>query len=51
MLVQLRQPVAGRYRGWLELFRSMTGKEPGAIERTEAFLSALSGDRPWWANV
>ena len=50
-LIQLQGKAAELYRGYLETYRNRSGKEPTAIERTEAFFCARSSDpwkRPWW---
>jgi hypothetical protein len=50
-IIQLKGEVANSYRSFLESYRTRTGKEPTAIERTEAFACAVSKDpwkRPHW---
>jgi hypothetical protein len=48
MLIQLTGSTADDYRGWLQSYRNLTGKEPTALERTEAFFAARWGTRPFW---
>lgn len=45
-MIQLQGHQAAAYREYLSQYRSLTGKEPGPIERTEAFFCAISSD-PW----
>lgn len=50
-LIQLTGKAAELYRDYLQTYRNRTGKEPTAIERTEAFICARSNDpwkRPHW---
>lgn len=50
-IIQLEGKAATLYRECLDAYRRKTGKEPTAIERTEAFICARSNDpwkRPWW---
>lgn len=52
-LIQLEGATAEKYRGYLTDYRNKTGKEPTAIERTEAFFCARSNnpwDLPSWYN-
>jgi len=49
--IQLKWETAERYRSFLYTYRQITGKEPGPIERTEAFICASSKnlfERPYW---
>ena len=45
-IIQLKGKQADDYRSYLQTYRNRTGKEPTAIERTEAFVCARSND-PW----
>lgn len=45
-LIQLTQEQGNSYRSFLATYRQKTGKEPTAVERTEAFICARSTD-PW----
>jgi len=45
-LIHIEGIEADKYRGYLKAYRTKTGKEPGPLERTEAFLCARSKD-PW----
>lgn len=50
-IIQMTGKVADLYRSYLQSYRQMTGKEPTAKERAEAFKCATSGDtwnRPHW---
>ena len=51
--IRLAGDAALKYRGFLEDYRQKTGKEPGPVERTEAFFCARSEDpwnRPTWCR-
>jgi hypothetical protein len=45
-LIQLQGEQAVKYRSFLNTYRNVKGKEPGPVERTEAFVCAISND-PW----
>lgn len=52
-LIQLRGEAAEAYRSYLQGYRLWAGKEPGPVERTEAFFCARSGNpwtRPAWCR-
>jgi hypothetical protein len=45
-IIQLQGEQAQSYTSFLASYRKNTGKEPTAVERTEAFFCAISND-PW----
>lgn len=50
-IIQLNQIDGEKYRSFLDTYRNRIGKEPGPVERTEAFFCARSKnpfDMPWW---
>jgi hypothetical protein len=52
-LIKMTYKQGEKYRGFLNSFRVRYGKEPGAAERTEAFICARGIDpwkRPTWCK-
>lgn len=50
-IIQLTGEAAKKYKSYLDNYRKMSGKEPTAIQRTEAFFCAKSNngwDMPSW---
>ncbi len=50
-IITLKADKGEKYRNYLRKYREVTGKEPGPLERTEAFFCATSTsdwDLPYW---
>lgn len=50
-IIQLKDESAIKYKSYLQSYRKITGKEPTAIQRAEAFFCAKSNnawDIPSW---